>query len=431
MKQQFRAIIAAMLLFAGLLTVTNLNAGPSELNSKNSELSLSRDRLVVELKKSTVFLQIRSRLELQGQEPLLEKMAVLNIPGGDEEKKELLIPLTNRKGFLSGVLVALRNEKSEDFIFTLYTDKQLYEIVHSKEADMKTAQKMLHLFMFMDNQTFGTTLFRNIPAKFFSKRGEPKNPDENKNVHYRLAGPLGGIEFWEICILVHTPESCTCSNGGPENPEGCYDWQEGCADCSDEYCEWGFTVGSGTEGGNEGTGSGTSGGGNGDPSQTELNPCGGTWYRPQGCTGSGGVSTEDNSCEKSLNNVVTSLFVTSELQSANFIEQGAIIRKKEYEWVMLKNSFGLFKIIGYETGIHEFKNREWVWKDLIHNSCQVVGTIAGASVDLTEISAIPTIGKYNSIMATRFKLTTSIVCKEFPLSDSRVYSASIVFNIND
>lgn len=222
----------------------------------------------------------------------VQKFKNFNARSSDTGTSEIVyIPLSNDNEYLSGVLVAEKQADSA-FSFEPLPDEYLYNLCHQENLDIEKAEKLLGVFLYMDSYTFEKTEYKNIPVSLFANALGYDVADGKKKIKIKAIDTdnrLAPIEDWgEICWIVATSGSCSCAAGSAN----CSDWQDGCADCSDTYCfRWmlgsggsgsGGTGGGGTggTGGDGGTGGGGGGGGN-------TPPCGGSWYRPQPCNGTG------------------------------------------------------------------------------------------------------------------------------------------------
>jgi hypothetical protein len=87
---------------------------------------------------------------------------------GGESSDVIIVPLTITNNSLSSILVATELNDSSWLISTKVVNHYLYYVTHDPTVDTSFSKKALALFLFMENNTFGTTIFHNIPANLFS-----------------------------------------------------------------------------------------------------------------------------------------------------------------------------------------------------------------------------------------------------------------------
>ena len=129
--------------------------------------------------------------------------------------------------------------------------------------------------------------------------------------------------------------------------------------------------------------------------------------------------------------------------STNDLEYSAIIdenltlktRTKIYQWTVLRNVFG-WTILSTEKGVHK-KNEnnspglEWEWESLEHQGLSLQGYNVVVAIAPTLISANATVGKYHSVMQLYYAVNYSMFFKGFPISSSKNFTSSKIFNVNE
>jgi len=208
---------------------------------------------------------------------LLQKQHFASKNAEDSLSELIILPLTVNNENLSAIIIASGSENGGYIITCNTTNDQLYELCNYVNQDHIEAERMLGVFMFMENHTFETTSFFQIPKDFFpSVRADtlnngtraieiaPATPDS-------VQDPSGFVGL--ACWIAQGP-NCNCAD-----PSNC-DWHSGCPSCSIMICE--PVIGPGTSGpgypggsgnpptppggpGPGGSGGGGGGGGNNPP----------------------------------------------------------------------------------------------------------------------------------------------------------------------
>ena len=101
------------------------------------------------------------------------------------------------------------------------------------------------------------------------------------------------------------------------------------------------------------------------------------------------------------------------------------------KWEVVRHPFGMWRVFSMEQGTHELTGGDWKWKSLTHQGQTWEGTIFGASLNLNLMSAIPTIGIYNAMMAVNIELQWSAICRGTPITAQSSASGSRAFHVND
>jgi hypothetical protein len=222
---------------------------------------------------------------------------MVNATGNSESAETLIIPLTNDDKYLSSVMIGTVFNDST-IAFNCITNKRLYNKVMDSTVPASVSQKLVGLFMLMDNSCFNTTVFKHIPGKLFP-HSRLNLENGKKWVEFQVSGFQQnsarlnvGVNYAYIlnyCIAYRNTNGCTCTN-----KNNC-DWRD-CPTgaCISTEC---FDIdlgddGNGTYGGGDGGGSGGGTSGNGNPGgqgDTDADydpdcPCGGTWYNPLSCS---------------------------------------------------------------------------------------------------------------------------------------------------
>lgn len=153
-----------------------------------------------------------------------------------------------------------------------------------------------------------------------------------------------------------------------------------------------------------------------------------------GSSGSGPGDLNDAECKKELTDVLSEGSATNIFSGKTTISSLPKLRSYKYSWICYKS--GLYQIMSEEIGTHEFVNTvynpsgEWTWLDLSHDGMidQGISFVVTRSYELRK--AVPTLGLYNSSMTLDFSVTTSIVCKGFPISSKSQFTQTTFFDVN-
>jgi hypothetical protein len=86
---------------------------------------------------------------------------------GGVTSEVIIVPLTVTNNSLSSVLLATELNDSTWLISCKMVNFYLYYVTHTASVDTSFSKKALALFLFVENNTFGTTIFHNIPANLF------------------------------------------------------------------------------------------------------------------------------------------------------------------------------------------------------------------------------------------------------------------------
>jgi uncharacterized membrane protein YgcG len=170
---------------------------------------------------------------------------------GSDTLETIVVPLTQNNDNLSSLVVS-KEQTNGTYITKNYTSyNDLYTAIFSIPRDTVKAKNYLALFISMENQTFGTTTFYNIPAWLIND-GMPADSNGNRTITGVQVNP-NNLYSSEICIELCCP---VCNGGDPNCPNGGCHWL--CWEYDDD--PGGGTGGTGGGGGTGGTG-GTGGGG--------------------------------------------------------------------------------------------------------------------------------------------------------------------------
>ena len=154
------------------------------------------------------------------------------------------------------------------------------------------------------------------------------------------------------------------------------------------------------------------------------------------CTeeGGGGVVPEPEDPDPNCTNATGS--ISSEQASENLSsalgEESAGKRPAEYKWVFLKNTFGLWKYISTEDGIHKKVGSNWQWDTLTHRDIARSGLVVGATITTTITHTNAIVGTYAAGMELTYSFNSSMLCQGFPISaDATGTVASPVWQISN
>jgi len=154
-----------------------------------------------------------------------------------------------------------------------------------------------------------------------------------------------------------------------------------------------------------------------------------------GDSGGGGELETDNADIAFLYNIANNGFICSDLIKSNEVVETNDSRIKEYEWRAFRN--GLWALYSFDQGSHkkistsDMPTPHWEWEHLEHKSIGAVGVIPAVSVDYKELTSLPTIGRFYSLMNVKFEITYKFVSSSGPILTQFVYGASHPFNVND
>jgi hypothetical protein len=162
---------------------------------------------------------------------------------------------------------------------------------------------------------------------------------------------------------------------------------------------------------------------------------GGSTYGSGGGKGDADPTSADKAlCEASLADITSQAFSTSTFLSATTISENSNTRTKQYKWEIF-NCLD-YSLTSYETGMHKKvintdPNLQWEWVSLTHNNIASTGFVLGVSMSYMDISNLPTIGLYNSIMNLNYSVKFTLVCQGFPAANELSYTTNHIFKIND
>jgi hypothetical protein len=158
--------------------------------------------------------------------PLWQKLAVQKSRGllrGGDSSSTIIIPLTESNQSLSSILVATQEEDSISTVTCYDVNHYLYSICHTPGIDTTWVKNQLLLFFFMENRSFGTTIFYHLPNHLFT--ANTKTGEDGKRV-LEMVPPAGGDSTnnfisVEICVkenhCPYTPGFCLGPGGSCDN----------------------------------------------------------------------------------------------------------------------------------------------------------------------------------------------------------------------
>ncbi|QPH38922.1 hypothetical protein [Pedobacter endophyticus] len=115
-------------------------------------------------------------------------------------------------------------------------------------------------------------------------------------------------------------------------------------------------------------------------------------------------------------------------------ETGAT-RNYIYQWMFLRNSFGLYTWKSTERGYHKKVGDEWQWDRLEHLSVGMDGMTPGAEVTINNFILQPTLGKYYSIAKAYFNYKAKPICdtklNPIPAVSMNLTAVCEVWYVND
>ncbi len=128
----------------------------------------------------------------------------------------LIIPFTINNDDLSAILMC--SFQNDSFHFEFLDQAYLYRITHNYAIDKNISEKLLSLFMYMDNLAFGQKEFCNIPSRYFSNSYEIDS-NGNKTIEIADVEPaLRSSYTYTICIRYYCPVchglQSDCPRGG-------------------------------------------------------------------------------------------------------------------------------------------------------------------------------------------------------------------------
>lgn len=195
----------------------------------------------------------------------------------------VLVPLTVNGYNISSVITGVRISDTS-YQLKWYTINDLYNLCHAKNKNIRQAESLLSMFLYMEGSVFDKVDFYNIPKDLFPSIAGVSQSDSTK--HIKLKHKEISVETnQQTQSLIYW--SCSYIPSGVCNCAGVCDWNN---PCPTMYCTATFCVpieenpcptcggGGGTGGGTGGTGGGETGGGGGGGGG---NPCpfsGGAWY---------------------------------------------------------------------------------------------------------------------------------------------------------
>lgn len=197
----------------------------------------------------------------------------------EDSSQTIIIPLTVNNENLSSLIIAHPQPGGYD-VDCFTTNNSLYLQCY-QSGDIPAAENLLGLFMYMENRTWGTTRFYNIPLSLYPNIAGTPLPNNTKSIEIYVPQDSSTSGFYGLSCWVVKGPYCNCAD-----PTNC-DWRSGCSTCSAVYCvnpdDGGTGGGSGGGGGgNTGTGGGSGSGGQG-----------GSGGGGAGGTGSGGTGGGD------------------------------------------------------------------------------------------------------------------------------------------
>lgn len=237
-----------------------------------------------------------------------------------------LIPLTNTNVSLSSVLI-IESFTDTTIVKCLTTNDYLYNVTHATDINVTQSKNDLTLFLYMENHTFGTNHFYNVPPNALPFNTSIGDRNGNKHVEIKNVIPINSVVPW-ICVeylvlctvcyqypceygLSYWYPVCTYVGGGGAPTGG------------------GGNGGSGPAGGGGGGSGGQTGGGNGGNCSNlnawyneNLVPCGGTPPPPDTP-----VLQRLSLYSAAINHVADSVFQLS-----------MVVPQKEYSFIIVKNN---------------------------------------------------------------------------------------------
>jgi len=186
--------------------------------------------------------------------------------GEDESSDNVIIPLTVN-GYSISTIIMRKSINDSSYQVKWYTASDLYNVCYAQDKNVKNAESLLALFMYMESSTFGRTDFYNVPKDLFSSISGASQTDSTKHIELKFKEITTDIDTQTQSLIYW---SCFYIPSGVCNCNGPCDWRNPCPTmyCTATHCvgiEQDPCPGCGGGGGTGGGGGGgpTGGGGGG------------------------------------------------------------------------------------------------------------------------------------------------------------------------